>query len=100
MAMLNKVVPTELKTVPFVKVFALTAKTSLSGRSKGIEALRLVPSASSQLPPVSLTIAPTSGAGSPLALSFGPGAPLTPKPLLTATSLTTVVWLPDMKAAT
>ena len=41
--MLNRIVPTELNTVPLASVLALKAKTSLSGRSKADRPFRLVP---------------------------------------------------------
>jgi len=99
--MLKRIVPTwsNSTTEPGASVLALIENTSWSGRSKGTSELRFAPSASSQSEPSNLAITPTSGAGSPSALSSGPGAPLGPKLSGISVSLMAVVWLPEWKAA-
>src|SRR5262245_6530951 len=109
--MLNRIVPTPAKTLPAVRVFASTAKTSRSGRLKETVESQLRPIVSTQFVPLNLTMMPTSGAGSPRALSEGPitppGAPawqfvppLTWKPSQTTFSSIAVVRLPEWNAAT
>src|SRR5262245_35845515 len=109
--MLKRIVPTPLNVVPAAKVFALNEKTSLSGSENGTTEFQLRFNVSRQALPSCLTMMPTSGAGSPSALFVGPATPpgapaaqlvppLTWKPLHTSVSLTTVVLLPEWKAAT
>src|SRR5262245_16048210 len=110
--MLKRIVPTPLKVVPAVKVFALNENTSLSGRRHGIAGVQSRFSVSRYELPFHFTITPTSGAGAPAALSLGPATPpgapvpqpvvppLTWKPSQTIVSLTAVVLLPEWKAAT
>src|SRR2546423_8895219 len=76
-AMLNKVVPTWANDAVWLRVFALTAKTSVSGRLKRTALSQLRCSSSSQWPVLllNLTINATSGACLPSKLVAGPGLP-------------------------
>src|SRR5579859_2486647 len=76
-AMLNKVVPTWANDAVWVKVLALTEKTSVSGRLKRIALSQLRCSSSSQCPELllNLTISATSGACLPSKFVAGPGLP-------------------------
>jgi hypothetical protein len=115
--MLNRIVPTLVKGAgaTVARVFASTAKTSRSGRSKGTTAFQSRPSTSSQRPVggSNFTIRLVSGAAAPAAFVLGPGrppgavappgvvhVPAVVKPSQTAASLIAVVWLPEWKAAT
>src|SRR5258706_10990346 len=115
--MLNRIVPTFVKIVPGVSVFALNANTSRSGRLNGTWEFQLRPIESTQFVPSNFTMTPVSGAAAPTAFVLGPGtppgtfawighcagaapAPAPAKPSRTHTSRIVVLWLPDWNAAT
>src|SRR5215510_7119582 len=112
--MLNKVVPTCANAAVCARVFALTAKTSLSGRLNLTELFQLRPSSSSHrwVLLLNLTISPTAGTCLPSKLVAGPRCPpglVEPSgavhgpvlnPLQIAPSMMEVVWLPVLNPAT
>src|SRR5262245_15678236 len=110
--MLNRMVPTPLKTLPATKVLALTAKTSESGRLNEMSGVQFRASVSRHWEKVGLNLSrmPISGAAAPKALVEGgatpPGAPGIcagqgpAKPSQTASALIAVVRLPEWNAAT
>src|SRR5262245_56588253 len=109
--MLNRMVPTPLKMLPAVKgEFALTAKTSESGRLNEMSGVQFRFNVSRHWVPLNLSRMPTSGACTSAALVEGgatpPGAPGIcagqgpAKPSQTASALIAVVRLPEWKAAT
>src|SRR4030095_44067 len=112
--MLNRVVPTCANDAVCVRVFALRAKTSLSGRLNLTALFQLRPSSSSHcwVLLLNLTIWPTAGACLPSKLVGGPrcspglvepssavqGPVLNPEQI--APSMIVVVWLPVLNPAT
>src|SRR5262245_4433588 len=113
--MLNKVVPTCANDAVCVRVFALTAKTSLSGKLNLTALFQLRPSSSSHcwVLLLNLTIWPTAGAGLPSKLVAGPRCPpglVEPSAMVQGVcasnpgqitpSTREVVWLPVLNPAT
>src|SRR5262245_56881547 len=113
--MLNKVVPTCANTPVCVRVFALRAKTSVSGKLNLTALFQLRPSSSSHcwVLLLNLTIWPTAGAGLPSKLVAGPRCPPgLVEPSATVQGVTAsnpgqitpstreVVWLPVLNPAT
>src|SRR5688500_11166561 len=97
--MLNRIVPTPVKIVPGVRVFAFSANPSGSGSVNGTEPFQVQPSESTQFPPTRFTMIPVNGAFAPAALVPGPGIPVPAPPpphvlvklLGTAVSISAVV---------